>query len=294
MTEKQIYFNHSQIQWLEESTKAVFNLLLSYFKTQPDIDNAHLKAASLVCTFLYRPGWIGNKLESEKQNDIYDTLVSLAKPLCFSRDEKTLYQFAKETALLIVSSISTQKPEKTADPRKKSQKDLDTLSELIKAELLTTNSPKEAVSKAALKFYRQNWYHRKDLFKPALPENHPLRALFNLSPTEPIYLPKNDVRSHILKRKTKQSQGLIALLSKAAIFSPNLLIPVLGNDIYTKFKPIGYADKQEKIVLVEVNSSATAHEFNFHKIEFIKTLKLAKGFESICDARIKIFQPSKS
>lgn len=284
----------NRMQWLEESKQAVFNLLQNFFSTNEISEASAEKLSGLVYGFLCRPGWIGHKIPGERHEELFKQLHSLVEPLNFSNDTKARYTFAEKAAEIVVNSALNQYGEINRECQAEQTAKYPGLEEMLKAELQLSSNPNEAVARAAYKLFKLRKQKASRYAKTYLPEGDPLRKILGLPEKKAVDLPDYDIRRYMLKRpyKAKNQNGVSVydLLQRAAPFSADVLIDALGKDLYYRYKPVGYADRFNKIVSIQVASSASAYEFNFYKAEIMLRLKTIKNFESITGLHLVLAQ----
>ena len=83
------------------------------------------------------------------------------------------------------------------------------------------------------------------------------------------------LKSNLMKDLMQQSSG----------FAADPLQRALGPELFSKLKPVGFADKMRKVVLLQVSSSSLAHELSFRKIEILKRLREIQFFGQAIDLR---------
>ena len=163
----------------------------------------------------------------------------------------------------------------------------------IFAEYAGARDEEDLVRRAVTRALRERSKTRRHLARLALDEDDPLRSLLELPDRGPVYLPPRDLRVHLAAAVTpKGKQSLLpGLLRQAARFSERALRPALGEELWGLCRPVGFADRRATNVLVQVTSSALAHEVSMRKLDLIARLKHVPGFEGVRDVRFLVEEP---
>lgn len=154
--------------------------------------------------------------------------------------------------------------------------------------LSTSGDPDEHVRRAvtrALREKRRSHGHKR----VPLDDGDPLRVVLDVPARGPARLPKNDIRMRIAEASNNTLFG--QALRQAARFSEELLRPVLGEDIWAIGRPVGFSDKKETRVLVEVKSALLAHEMQLRSQELVHRLQAVKGFEGVVGVKLVVVEP---
>jgi hypothetical protein len=283
-------------QWIEESAQALVQLLTEHFASSRD--GLAYKKATLICmTHLCRPGWPGFYLSKVEKVEATKEIEGLSRSLYYAHDKNALVLFSKGAARAIVNRVPTTRYI-NLDKKFKGQGNphFKKLSAIVKAELLASQDNASAVLRAATRIFQEEKRHKRNSFYVENASNDLLSAVLSLPKTQRAELPKQDLRAHILrcdstKQLSEQGTPLVELLRQAAPFLPRLMCEALGEELYARCKPVGYADRFGKVLLVEVDSSSSAHEMSFRKNEILARLKKVKGLETISDIRFKAQVP---
>jgi hypothetical protein len=257
---------------MDDTTQVLLNVLKSHFETSPELSGAWKKAPELTLMHLSRPGWPAEFLTREQKALVFIGLEKLSKELFYSNDMKSLLRFAQNAVALVL---------KYGPQKSKTRIEKNRLASFIKSEQLDGQPDRVAAARAAARYL--NTKKREQAGKsyvPADPGNRLLEIL-SLPKSMATELPKQDIRGLILKN------SLADLIKQASCFSPDILRPILGEDLSKYLKPVGFADKAQKTILIEVKSSAVAHEMTFRKPEIIRRLRQLKEFESVTDIRFQ-------
>lgn len=255
---------------MDDTTQVLLNVLKSHFESSKELSEAWKTAPTLTLMHLSRPGWPAEFLTRDHKALIGFELQKLAQELFYSSDMKSLLKFAQNAIGLVL---------RYGSKKSKTQVEKQRLAGLIKVEQLDGQTDQVAASRAAARYLNNK--KREQIGKSYVqPDpNNRLLELLSLPKSMGAELPKQDIRALILKN------SLADLLKKASCFSPDVLKTVLGEDFSRHLKPVGFTDKAQKTVLIEVKSSSIAHEMSFRKPEILRRLRQLKEFEQVTDIR---------
>lgn len=255
---------------MDDTTAVLLKVLKSHFEQSKELSEAWKQAPSLTLMHLSRPGWPAEFLTKDHKALIGFELQKLAKELFYSNDMKSLLKFAQNAIGLVLNYASK---------KSKTHVEKQALASLIRVEQLEGQTDQASAARAAARYLNNKKKEQagKSYVKPD-PGNR-LLELLSLSKSMGAELPKQDIRGLILKN------SLADLLKKASCFSPDVLSAALGEDFSKVLKPVGFTDKAQKVVLIEVRSSSVAHEMSFRKPEILRRLRQLKEFEQVTDIR---------
>lgn len=155
------------------------------------------------------------------------------------------------------------------------------LLDAVKRELLFTNDREEAVRRATLRLYKQRKNGARGANGPGFDINHPLAQLFDAPAGKRPKATRHDIKLHLTRQDT-------TLFKKALPFAPQLWQQALGDDMSAWVKPLGFADRHEQVVLIEVDSAARAHDLSFYKAELLYRIRTIEGLEHVRDFRFRV------
>jgi hypothetical protein len=121
-----------------------------------------------------------------------------------------------------------------------------------------------------------------------LEDEDPLRAMLDVPTRGKVVLPRTDVRARIAS--AAEGTPLGAALRLAARFSEELVRPAIGEELWSLARPVGFADKAETKVLVEVRSALTAHEVQLRSQELAHRLRALPGFARVQGVKIVVVE----
>lgn len=151
----------------------------------------------------------------------------------------------------------------------------------VYAEYARASSDDDLVRRAVTRALRERRRGRIGRRALDVEENDPLRRLLDLPDRGPALVPLGDVRGAMVK-------SFRGLLKQAAPFAEALLRPALGEELWVRCRPVGFADARRARILVEVPSSPVAHELMMMKGDIVRRLKSVPGLESVKDLRFVV------
>jgi hypothetical protein len=127
---------------------------------------------------------------------------------------------------------------------------------------------------------RSEEINNKDALKRAQKiSNHPLASALEILNTSHAKVAKEDIRNKLLnlKRFTNKFNShegkLFNILKKAQSFSLSHLHALLGDELFYRCRPLGFLDKNDLTIVIEVPSSAHLHELSYRKQDILRALK---------------------
>jgi hypothetical protein len=190
--------------------------------------------------------------------------------LAYANDMKSLLHFAQQAIAKVMIRVPNHS--KTVLEQRH-------LAGLIQMERSLGETDSMAAARAAAKYFQtKRREHAGKTYVAPDPDNR-LAQILSLPKSIGAELPKQDIRGLILK------SPLADLLKQAACFAPEVLKPILGEELFSKIKPVGFGDKMHKTVLIQVESSSMAQEMSFRKLDILNRLKRLKEFEQVADLR---------
>ncbi|MCC7070569.1 MAG: DUF721 domain-containing protein [Deltaproteobacteria bacterium] len=144
----------------------------------------------------------------------------------------------------------------------------------------------DLVRRAVTRALREKKRGRRGHVPLDVEEGDPLRAVLQLPSRGRVWLPKNDLRARIVESARGSAFG--AALQHAARFAEEPMRSALGEELWALARPVGFADHAETRVLVEVASSAAAHEAQLRSREFVGTLRALPGLERVKGIKVLV------
>jgi len=206
---------------------------------------------------------------SKLKNNISPSSLRFFAHECLSR--------AAATRTIREAPVTSTTPVSSAYLRKKAQKD-------ITKSLSVGHSESAAVVRAAnsLRAERVDKKSAERLSKKI--NSHPLRDTLEVLNTTDKKLAKEDIRNHLINLKNftnnnnKQQGVLFGVLKKAQAFSTAHLHELLGDDLFHLCRPLGFLDKNDTTIVIEVPSSAHLHALTYRKLDILRALKQDPSF----------------
>lgn len=233
-----------------------------------------------------RSPWPGSFLSMEKREVWRDYIERNAQILGYSVGHDALMELASKITNRILRELSAAQISSTLlSPEAERNTQVE---HMIRQEFYLRGAGADTVSRSVQRYFRENARTRRNQTEIKTTEDDPLRDLLGLPRIGRSLLPHEDIRVHMAKFLSSTKK-----LSTILSFDAAGIEQKLGREFSSKCKPIGFADNQKKILLVEVSSPLAAQEIAFSKTLLISRLKKIAGFESISDLRFKIV-PRKS
>jgi hypothetical protein len=271
---------------VEEGTASVVRLLRRAIDAGDfSVDDA----IDLALSSLARPGGPGARLSTAARAQLRHVVNKLALGLDPSQP-RTVLAFARSSSQAAWSLVL---PDRHPGQAIAEVAGGVSVKELARAALYAEGSafgdPEEHVRRAVLRAVRER---RRSHGRRSLPlgDADPLRAVLDVPQRGTVKLPKNDVRMRIAEAADGTALG--HALRQAARFSEELLRPALGEDIWSLGRPVGFADKRETRVLVEVKSAMFAHEMQLRGQELVHRLSRVTGFDKVTGVKIVVVEPA--
>lgn len=247
------------------------------------------RAVEIALVQLSRPGRPAARLTPALRERLERQLSELARGLVDPTDPRQLEAFCRRAAEAAHAAVPKARH---PGPRLKDvASDLKSLAKAaVYAEYGRAKDQDDLVRRAVTRALRERGRTRRHLARLALDESDPLRSLLELPDRGPVYLPPRDLRVHLAAGRTKEGKdsALPGLLRQAARFSERTLRPALGEELWGLCRPVGFADRRCTRVLVQVTSSALAHEVSMRKQELLMRLAHVPGFEGVRDVRFVV------
>jgi hypothetical protein len=151
----------------------------------------------------------------------------------------------------------------------------------VKKELQLTNDTDEAVRRATLRLYKQKRAEGRGNGYTGIDLSHPLAQLLELPNGKRARTTPQDIKRHLTKQDA-------TLFEKALPFAPHLWQQALGENLSSWIKPLGFADRHEQVVLIEVDSAARAHDLSFYKADLLYRIRTIPGLTNVRDFRFRV------
>lgn len=115
-------------------------------------------------------------------------------------------------------------------------------------------------------------------------DKHPLKNILSLSSNE--VLSKEDVRYKLFHLKNSQNKKdsnnkFYQVLAKASSFCAANIHNLLGDELFSFCTPLGFVDKNETVILIQVINSTVLYKLTYRKLEIINLLKKDAIFSNV-------------
>lgn len=244
------------------------------------------QAIDVAMVQLLRPGGPGKRLSEASRDGLRRAVVELAKSLDPSQP-RSILSFARgasEAAWSLVKDFRHP----GAGIAEASEGSAATLARAaVWAEAAFAKGDEDHVRRAVTRALRERKKGR-GLTRLPLEDHDPLRAVLDVPARGRVVLPRNDVRARLAAAAVGTPLG--EALRQAARFSEELVRPALGEELWTIARPVGFADKAETRVLVEVRSSLAAHEVQLRSQELAHRLRSLPGFRDVKSIKIVVIE----
>lgn len=197
--------------------------------------------------------------------------------------------FAKECLESAYKTNLLQEPKRTLDPQKALKR---RAYKEIQGAIALGYSDESALNRAAHQLIKDKKKREFMEKRAKMAEDHPLSLALSALNSCDNRLAKEDIRNHFLnlKRKTSSPEEgkLFGLLKKAQAFSAAHMHSLLGDELFFLCKPLGFLDRLDQTLLVEVPTSAHLHALTYRKLEVLMALKKDDTFRFAKNIRFKV------
>ena len=247
------------------------------------------EAAHVVLIQLMRPGGPGKRLGDESRARLHEAVHKLARAVDDPTRPRALLQLAR-TSSEAAWSMATTARHPGARMDEAADGDYRTLARAaLFAEAVRAKDSEDHVRRAVVRAVRERKRSR-GIAKLPLADGDPLRAMLDVALHGRVALPKNDVRNKIAVAADATPLG--AVLRQAARFSEDLIRPAVGEELWSICRPVGFADKAETRVIVEVRSTTLAHETQLRSQELVHKLKKLAPFAQLTGIKLVVVEPA--
>jgi hypothetical protein len=167
------------------------------------------------------------------------------------------------------------------------------VSSTIKTLLSEGYSENSASNKAAFMMYKKQQQQNNKIREQIILKNHPLKENLSCLLSQKKY-PKEDIKQKLLNITSKpdtakKGQGVLyGLLTKARAFSDSNIHILLGDELFFLCRPLGFLDKNDSLLLIEVNNSSSLYALTYRKLEIINLLKKDTTFSKVKNIRFEL------
>jgi hypothetical protein len=239
--------------------------------------------ARVVRSQLLRPGALP-RMAPSRRADLFEDIVRHAERVHNPTDPRQVRGFVDA----VLASIDAARPARRA--RFSDTGDLRRLVEdAVEAEYSRGKNDADVIHRAVTRAMKERKRGR-GVRRVPLEARDPLREVLKIDPEQRV-LHRSDVRIHLADQA---NTPLGEALKDSARFAEDHLRPILGEELWGLCRPIGFADKRRRRVLIEVASSALAQEIAMRRGELLARLKSAPGFERVQDLKFEVRAPPTS
>jgi hypothetical protein len=276
----------------DHTARDVFPTMRSFTERAQGFDKQQL--LDVLRAQLSRPGRPGSRLSPPQRARWHEQLAALVRDVEGPTSQRVLFDLCRDAARAAWSHLPTASRSRR-DPRAT----VDNARRLARASLVAEwggeGTDDERVRRALTRAVRERRRADRETARLELPDGDPLRAMLSLPASGVVRLPKNDVRAHLVRARSREGERgtLPDLLRRASRFSERTLRPVLGEELWGLCRPVGFADRHGRVITVQVDNAALAHEISMRKRELLSRLRAAPGFENARDVRFKVGEPKK-
>lgn len=270
---------------VEETTRLVARAIRAAvdrgtFSIEQAVEIAHVQ--------LLRPGGPGRSISAEARAKLRDGITALARGLDVTQP-RSILSFARGSAEAAWSMVKDLRHPGAgiADASHGSARELALAA--VWAEATRARDSDDHVRRAVTRALRERKKSR-GLVRVSLDDDDPLRTVLDVPARGKVLLPKADVRARIAEAAEGTSLGEV--LRQVARFSDEFLRPALGEEIWALCRPVGFSDKAQRRVLLEVRSSMAAHEVQLRSREIVVRIRKVPGFEKIEGTKIVVVERS--
>lgn len=244
-------------------------------------------AVETAFTHLVRPGGPGERLGAADRATLRDTLTKLARPLQSTGPmPRALLAFARDAVDAARGLVRAPRHPGAAINDQVDAGTAELARAALWAESTRARDDEDLVQRAVTRALREKKRGRRGRVPVDVPEGDPLRAVLHLPAQGRVWLPRNDLRAKIAA--TGKGSPFGEALKQAARFAEEHVRDALGEELWALARPVGFADRAETRVLLEVASSAAAHEAQLRQREYVGTLRTLPGLEKVKAVKVLV------
>lgn len=237
-------------------------------------------ATTTAMQHLLRAGGPGAQLGPVDRATLRQTVAALARPFSATGPlPRALVAFARDA---VQAALALRRPPRHPGATISERIDDQTAAlanAAVWAEAARARDDDDLVRRAVTRALREKKRGRRGQVPLDVDEGDPLRAVLHLPSRGRVWLPKADLRTRIAQSAHGTAFG--AALQQAARFAEEPMRSALGEELWALARPVGFADRSETRVLVEVASSAAAHEAQLRSRELVATLRTLPGLDRV-------------
>lgn len=244
------------------------------------------EAVHVALVQLLRPGGPARRLSEESRAGIRRAVTQLAKALDPTQP-RSILAFARGAAEAAWSQVKDLRHPGAGIAEAAEGSAAELARAAVWAEAAFARGDEDHLRRAVTRALRERKKGR-GLTRLRLDDHDPLRSVLDVPVKGRVVLPKTDVRARIAAAAHGTALGDV--LRQAARFSEDHLRPALGEELWAIARPVGFADKAESRVLVEVRSAMAAHEVQLRSQELTHRLRALPGFDKVHGTKIVVVE----
>jgi hypothetical protein len=251
-------------------------------------------AADIALVQLFRPGGPAKLIGRDARERLSEAVRKLARAIDDVSKPRALLAFARASSEAAWSLASSPRhPGARID--EVALGDARTLAHAaVYATATQARDPEDhvrrAVARAVRERRRQERGNNTQMTRLPLHDGDPLRAVLDVPARGRVSLPKSDVRTHLAKAAHHTALGVV--LRQAARFAEDVVRPAIGEELWSLCRPVGFADKLETRILVEVGSALVAHEVQLRSLELVHRLRAVPSFAKVTSMKLVVVEPT--
>lgn len=283
--------NSPLFRWHEEMLRH----LLLFLKTFAATQKISLSNIDQLIQAIYidqtRAPWPGSFLSPEKKELWKQFVERNSKILIYTNGEAAYSEFASKISSRLLRELSAAQITSTLLSQEAVRHTQ--IEHMIRQEFYSRGSPADTVSRSVQRYFRAEAKTRRDRTEIKMSEDDPMRDLLSLPRIGRSLLPREDLRVHLARYLSSPSIGkhLQRASSFAALSGANQMF---SDELSKLCKPVGFADRHYRILLVEASSASAAQDMAFNKASLIARIRKIPGFEKIQDIKFRLAQDSTS
>lgn len=257
---------------------SIFRMLMHMVRAAYD-DFGRDNVAAWTLAHVERPGHLAERATDEERTQLHHLLWYAAEMIAIPPDERLLRAYTERAADAVLTVFAERWRRTLLPQRQKVRRD--TLQAALMAEKTEALNDEELVRRAVRRALNTGFRRQRGTTPLPLSSESPLRQLLDLPEQGTARLPNTDMRV----RLASTNEAMSKLIEKAAVFSEEFLRPLLGDQLWNLCRPIGYADRDQKIIQAEVPTSAHLFEMQWYKAQILYALRKHPALAHITDIR---------
>lgn len=279
------------IKWHKEIIRhliAILEPVASSRKISPDVLS---QIVNLVFNDQTRAPWPGSLLSKAKKENWRQFVEKKAKIFIYAHTPEALSEFVSKVSSQLLRELSATQISSALLNNETARNTQ--IEHIIRQEFFANSSAQDMISRSIQRYFKEDARARRSQTEIKIHENDPLRDLLGIPRIGRPMLPFEDIKVHMarfLKNASplKSNSSSVPNFLLTSCFESASIETLIGKEFSKHCQPVGFADRQQKILLINVYSSIAAHEISLSKALLISRLKKAKGFEQLTDIHFRI------